>query len=435
MDPRHDSATETTADQLRRIAGGELGERLRTELAHWHPQCSHHEIDDAIQTACNYAAGGGCDRADEGGVYTWLRITAHRWLQRELESRRELPFDPASNILNGDAGASSAEDEAIELEHLRDGQLLVERVIAALSDRQRAILALHLAGHNRPQIARQLGLTDRTVKRQLERIMATARTELGQLAGGGCQDGEPLIVRLACGLADNAQAIRARVHLASCDRCADLSRSLEGWREKAGALLPLPATETARPGIVERAIQGAADGLARAKQQLADTATALRNGAADGGAQLKQQAGATYYRALDPTPLAGVRPGAAATVIAGCLAIGGGATYCAQQGLDPLDAATGLIAPDTDRDRPKPNPRPADKPPPIETVAAPPPAPAPDPEPAPAPAPAPEPEPTPQPISPTPAPPTGSDSLSGLSGDPTAEPAPAQPNSTDFGGL
>lgn len=439
VDPRHgdNTATETTADQLRRIAAGDLGGRLHAELARWHPQCSHDEIDDAIQTACNYAAGGGCDGTSEGAVYTWLRITAHRWLQRELATRRELPVDPASNVLDNDRRAASAEQQAIELADARDGQALVERVIAALSDRQRTILALHLAGRNRPQIAAQLALTDRTVKREIERIMATARAELGELAGGGCDDGEPLVVRLACGLADNAQAIRARVHLASCDRCADLSRALEGWREKAGALLPLPATETARPGIVERAVHGAADGLARAKQQLADTAAGLRQGVVDGGAQLKQQAGATYYRALDPTPLAGARPGAAATVIAGCLAIGGGASYCAQQGLDPLDAATGLIAPDTDRDRPKAKTRPADKPPPVETVATPPPAPAPDPEPAPAPAPAPEPEPepTPQPISPTPAPPTGSDSLSGLSGDPTAEPAPAQPNSTDFGGL
>jgi hypothetical protein len=31
-------------------------------------------------------------------------------------------------------------------------------------------------------------------------------------------------------------------------------------------------------------------------------------------------------------------------VVAGCLAVGGGATYCAQNGVDPLGAATGLIA-------------------------------------------------------------------------------------------
>ena len=41
-------------------------------------------------------------------------------------------------------------------------------------------------------------------------------------------------------------------------------------------------------------------------------------------------------RVADPTPLAGLRPGAAAAAIAGCLAIGGGATYCAEQGVNPI---------------------------------------------------------------------------------------------------
>ena len=43
----------------------------------------------------------------------------------------------------------------------------------------------------------------------------------------------------------------------------------------------------------------------------------------------------TYYRVADPTPLAGVRPGAAAATVASCLALGGGATYCVERGIDP----------------------------------------------------------------------------------------------------
>ena len=46
----------------------------------------------------------------------------------------------------------------------------------------------------------------------------------------------------------------------------------------------------------------------------------------------KQHAAAAYARVADPTPLTAVRPGAAAALVAGCLAAGGG-TYCAVEGM------------------------------------------------------------------------------------------------------
>jgi RNA polymerase sigma factor (sigma-70 family) len=66
---------------------------------------------------------------------------------------------------------------------------------------------------------------------------------------------------------------------------------------------------------------------------------------AEGLASLKQQAAATYTRAVDPTPLAGARPGTVAALLVSCVTIGGGAaTYCAQNNVDPLSAASGLIS-------------------------------------------------------------------------------------------
>src|SRR5204863_2772679 len=65
----------------------------------------------------------------------------------------------------------------------------------------------------------------------------------------------------------------------------------------------------------------------------------------DATAHVKQHATSVYYRAVDPTPLAGVRPGAAAATLAGCLAIGGGATYCLQQGVGPIQGLVGGAAP------------------------------------------------------------------------------------------
>jgi hypothetical protein len=106
-------------------------------------------------------------------------------------------------------------------------------------------------------------------------------------------------------------------------------------------LLPVPVAEQAHPGIVERVLHGAVDALSQTKQRVADGADAAREQIAEGTAHIKQHAAASYYRAIDPTPLAGVRPGAAAATIAGCLAIGGGATYCVERGIDPTRAFTG----------------------------------------------------------------------------------------------
>lgn len=86
---------------------------------------------------------------------------------------------------------------------------------------------------------------------------------------------------------------------------------------------------------------------------------------AEGAAALKQQAATAYYRAVDPTPLAAARPGTVASVLASCVAIGGGATtYCLEQGVNPIGAARGLIAS-----------APRDKKPPQAEKASPPPAP------------------------------------------------------------
>ncbi len=92
-----------------------------------------------------------------------------------------------------------------------------------------------------------------------------------------------------------------------------------------------PAIEAASPGTFERVGQRVADAVGSAKQQIFGV-----------GAQAKQQASATYYRAVDPTPLAGVRPSAVAAMVASCLTIGGGAAaYCANQSLDPIGAVIG----------------------------------------------------------------------------------------------
>jgi outer membrane biosynthesis protein TonB len=83
----------------------------------------------------------------------------------------------------------------------------------------------------------------------------------------------------------------------------------------------------------------------------------VRRHAAELVTQLRDHATGAYYRIVDPTPLAAARPGAVAAAVAGCLALGGGATYCVQQGADPIAALSGLTAPSQRDEKPKPRPK------------------------------------------------------------------------------
>jgi RNA polymerase sigma factor (sigma-70 family) len=319
---------------LQSLVRGARGRALRVQLAARYPDCSPDAIEEAIQYACKSFLDEAEGIRAPGQVYAWIRTAAHRSLGREADlHHRELMVDSVEDSLE----EVSAEDpgpveELIALEDDADLSMLVEEVSSSLSDRRRDVLALYGAGYKRPQIAERLGLTERAVKRDLLEIMDQARAILARLAGGGCDRGEPLVMRFVCGIASPDESEQAREHLSHCGRCELFSERLVAWREKAGAMLPAPVVEGASPGLLGRIAHASTERIAALKQQVLD-----------GGAQVKQQA--ATYRAVDPTPLAAARPGTVGAVIASCLAIGGGAaTYCVQQGVDPIGAATGLIA-------------------------------------------------------------------------------------------
>ena len=337
------------------VLRGERGQKLRTQLAGQHPESSAEQIEEAIQAACKRFVDKAEGISAPGQVYTWIRTTAHRVLGREAGYQaHERPVDPSEGALQALVSEEPGPaEELIAHEDEVDLARLAEEVSSSLSERRRDVLALYGAGYKAPEIASRLGVPERTVKYDLHEIIGEARVALAELSGGGCERGEPLILRFACGLASSAESAQARLHLSRCRHCELFSERLDAWREKAGALLPLPAVEQASPGLLERVAHRAAGGLSSLKQQVLG-----------GAAQAKQQASATYYRAVDPTPLAAARPGTVAAVFASCVTIGGGAaTYCVNQGVDPIGAATGLIAGTQE-------PGPKQSPPPPETTEA-----------------------------------------------------------------
>jgi DNA-directed RNA polymerase specialized sigma24 family protein len=399
------------------VIRGERARALRAQLVSRHPRQSPEQIEEAVQAACGDFIAQGETISEPGALYSWVRTVADRKLVREDEhGQHELPVDPTEGTLERAASEEPGPaEELIALEDDIDLELLVREVASSLSGRRREILALWGAGLKRPEIASVLGIGERAVKRDLLAIMEEARTVVARRSGGGCEIGEPLVLRAACGIAAGVEVEEAQLHLSRCDRCAEFSDRLDAWRQKAGALLPVPAApaalEQASPGLLGRIGHRVTHGLASVKQQV------LGGGAAG----LKQQATAgTYSRGVDPTPLVALRPGAVAAVVAGCIAVaGGGATYCAQSGVDPLGAVGNLIAGNQESE-PPPSPAPTEAtepapvvPPPAPvteeapvsrpTESAPPettytpepksePEPAPEPEPEPAPEPEPEPE-------------------------------------------
>jgi RNA polymerase sigma factor (sigma-70 family) len=335
---------ERTETLIVQIVGGERGIQLRAQLARRYPRVRRELVEEAFQDACARAEVG-CDGQTEGEVFSWLRTVALRELSRqEQRVRREVLVDPSHNVFEGvdrdplqvTAEPDDPEARWVETEERGELEALARAVLARLSDRQRDVAALHVRGRRRPEIARHLGMTQRTVKRQFEQIMALGRAEVLRFAGPGCEAGEEVVARFAFGLANRRQVREAQLHLLGCEPCGAMFERLEAWREKVAALVPLPAVQQVHVDLAPRVGHHAAEVLLGTKQRVVSGVGGLRQQLSGATAQVRQHASAGYYRTVDPTPLAAVRPGAAAAAIAGCLAVGGGATYCLTAHLDPL---------------------------------------------------------------------------------------------------
>jgi DNA-binding CsgD family transcriptional regulator len=397
-------------------------------------------VEDALQDVCLLAATSDkCRGRSEGEVYNWLKRTTLRRVRRLLDRahlRREVLVDwdaVESELAPARAGADV---ELIEVERQREQAELAHTVLASLNERQRRVAALHSHGLAGSEIARQLGTSRLRVKHLKAESMARARAALVEQGGGGCEEGERLISRLAFGLASGREHSQAQLHMVGCERCAAVYHRLELLHERVAALVPLPAAAQLEPGLLERGLQKTTDAIASLKQYATHTGGQAKQQLVDAADQAKQHAAAGYSRAVEYTPLASARPGAAATAIAGCLALGGGAAgYCIDKGVDPISGLVEVVQPSPAKPaQARPEHQPADEQPPDPPqlgTAAPTPAP-PEAEPAP---PAPEQPATssvPAPPPPEPTPPAvqfGEPATPAQTSPPTPTPSaqPAQP--------
>jgi RNA polymerase sigma factor (sigma-70 family) len=271
----------------------------------------------------------------------------------------------------------------------------IREIVSELSQRQQAVVQLRFCLELEPgEVQRLLGISARAYRKELERAVRqiAARYELVR-QGRWCETRRSLVLAYVAGIAGPERAREARTHLAGCPGCARMAGELRQAAEQAGGLLSVPNIAL-QDGVLARG---------------ADALASVRDAVADLGAGAKQQATGLVGRLTDPTPLAGARPGAAAAAIAGCIAVGGGATYCAVEGVPDAIRAPFEIE-RTAYEKPEPPDKPErdvqptalPEPGPIAQEPAPAPAPTPQPDPAPEPQPAPIPAATPEPPPPTP---------------------------------
>src|SRR4051794_8524282 len=233
------------------------------------------------------------DGATEGA---WMRVVvkheamAIRHARQGWVEHDDVDFDAALP-----SGGRDVED------HVAGGER-VERSVEALRalkpDEAKALM-LKAEGLSYNEIGRRFGWTYTKVNRSITEGRARFMKAFRRIeAGDACEAHAEALAAVAAGAATATQVLELRPHLRHCAACRAAIRELRLSRRRRVALLtPLP--------------------LLRA---------------------LRHHAFSLYNRISDPTPLAGVRPGAVAAALAGCIAVGGGATYCVNQHVDPLTA-------------------------------------------------------------------------------------------------
>lgn len=161
---------------LERLAERRLSPRLQVRVG----------PEDVVQSACRTflrrARGGEFQLADSASLWRVLCVITltkvreqarfHRRQRRSIEAEVPLaaPTDDSqvSDIPVGDPGPDPAEAVAIADE--------MQQLLAALDDQDRQVVQLKLQDMTNDEVARQLNLSERTVRRTLKRLEGRLRS-------------------------------------------------------------------------------------------------------------------------------------------------------------------------------------------------------------------------------------------------------------------
>jgi RNA polymerase sigma factor (sigma-70 family) len=214
---------------------------LISELRGAFPTVPPAEIEDKVSDAV-LAAFADSTADTPSALYAYLRSVARRDLLDLMRSSAERTRADTSEI---DLEAREATEPTPELALLRaEHARLAARALAVLPARRRAIVYRHLcADERRPVIAARLGVSDKAIKKQLERGLRDLRSVFGSMAGRGCTpEWQELVANRAFRLSQATEALRVSGHLRECSECLAYYSRLRSMSAAAASALPLPAT-------------------------------------------------------------------------------------------------------------------------------------------------------------------------------------------------
>ena len=290
-------------DLLPDLIEGSRGRALRVQLAGRHPECPVEDIEEAVQAAAADFLAEGDGITDHGAAYAWLRTAAHRILGHEaVRRRREVTVDPLRDDLERPAPPRrEPAEELVAAEDTSELTAIVQELVGSFSPRRRQAIAPWAPGRRRPQIAAELSVRERVVKREVLEIMEEGRVALARRSEGGCEQGERLVSRFACGLASIGGSRAGTSSPRALSALLGLRGADEGTAGKGGCP---PAA-------------GGSGGEARIGRLAPRSSPRIRLVGWTGGRRRRSPPAAWRWEE--------------------------GATYCVQHGVEPLGAATGLI--------------------------------------------------------------------------------------------
>ena len=167
---------------------GRLIRLARSRLDTW----VRHRVDpeDVVQSVyrsffVRYGAGQ-FDVADWDSLWGLLAVITLRKCANQVEHWRAARRDGGQEVRAASARQAALREGALGREPMPDEAAIftetLDQLFQGLSERERAVLALHLEGWEVAEISRRVGRAERTVRRTLE----WARKELCGLQAAGC---------------------------------------------------------------------------------------------------------------------------------------------------------------------------------------------------------------------------------------------------------
>jgi len=167
------------------------------------------DAEDAVQDVLARLAAGAELPADEDRAVAYVTTAVRR---RALDLARRPPAAPEADV--------AADPQPHEDHERRRALRAFAQALQPLPERARAVLVLDAAGWSRADVARQLGTSERVVKRLLDRHRAAAVAGAAAAVGGAdCDRLEATLASYATGAGRLRPDGPAARHLEVCDAC------------------------------------------------------------------------------------------------------------------------------------------------------------------------------------------------------------------------